>query len=158
MNFSIALGPVRTAGRIAGLNIRMNLRRMVTTFVALGVCISTAAAEIRSDELAAAAEAIDQDHPGSLGVYAKHLASGETVRHRAERRWYLASTVKLPLAIAILQAARDGEISLQDEMVLEDSHRVDGAGHLLWADSGARHTVESLIGYSIENSDSTATD
>ncbi len=126
--------------------------------IALLIGSNTVNAEVRSGKLAEAIEAIDGDNPGELGVYVKHLASGETVTHKADRRWYLASTVKLPLAIAVLQAARDGRISLQDEMELKDAHRVDGSGQLLWEDEGTRFSVESLIGHSIENSDSTATD
>lgn len=115
-------------------------------------------AQTRVDRLAEAVAAIDREHPGNLGLYAEHLASGDRVGYESARRWYLASTVKLPLAIAVLQAAREGRLSLDDEMVLQQSHYVDGEGELLWAEPGARYTVESLIGHSIENSDSTATD
>lgn len=101
---------------------------------------------------------IDTDTPGNLGVYVKHLGSGEAVSYQAERNWYLASTIKVPLAIAVLQAVENGELSLDEELELARTDFVDGAGDLLWHSPGDRFTIETLLSKSITNSDSTATD
>lgn len=103
-------------------------------------------------------ETIDTGTPGNLGVYVKHLGSGEVVSYQAERNWYLASTVKVPLAVAVLQAVENGELSLDEELELARSDFVDGAGDLLWHSPGSRFTIETLLEKSITNSDSTATD
>lgn len=101
---------------------------------------------------------IDDETPGRLGVYIKHLASGEEWKHRADRPWYQASTVKVPVAIAVLQLVEEGRVSLDDALTLRESDFVDGAGSLLWTEPGTRHTVRRLLVLSLTESDSTATD
>jgi beta-lactamase class A len=101
---------------------------------------------------------IDDDFSGRFGVYVKHLGDGWEVRHGTNRDWYLASTIKIPLAIAVLQQVEDGDISLAQELELADSDFVDGSGELLWHEPGEQFTVGDLIAHSIRDSDSTATD
>ncbi|MFP4183006.1 MAG: serine hydrolase [Halorhodospira sp.] len=103
-------------------------------------------------------EAIEERTPGRLGVYIKHLASGETVRYQANRSWYLASTTKIPVAIAVLQRVQEGTLSLDQQLTLEESDFVDGSGELLYAEPGTRYSLEELLAQSIRHSDSTATD
>ena len=55
-------------------------------------------------------ERIDQASPGSLGVYVKRLDTGETMAYGADRFWYLGSTVKVPVAIAVLQQVDAGTL------------------------------------------------
>jgi beta-lactamase class A len=102
--------------------------------------------------------AIDADTPGAIGVFVRHLGDGGMVEHAADRAWYLSSTVKVPVAIAVLQLVEQGEVSLDDELTLQESDFVDGAGDLIWQEPGGRHTVAALIEKSVVDSDSTATD
>ncbi len=101
---------------------------------------------------------IDESMPGSLGVYVKNLIDGHFLNYRASDYWYLSSTIKIPVAIAILQKVESGEFSLDDELTLRESDKVDGAGDLLWQEPGTRYTISSLIERMIRNSDSSATD
>lgn len=103
-------------------------------------------------------EGIDEVTPGALGVYVKRLADGQALDYQASRPWYLASTIKIPLAIAILQRAESGDIALSEELVLAESDYVDGAGELLYAEPGTPFSIGELLGHMVENSDSTATD
>ena len=109
-------------------------------------------------ELAQRIEAIDASTPGQLGVYVHDLHSGTEVEHAAARPWYLSSTVKVPVAIAVLQLADEGALSLDEELVLQESDFVDGAGDLLWQEPGVRYRLRTLLEKSLRNSDSTATD
>lgn len=114
-----------------------------------------------SEALAAEIAEIDEAMPGQLGVYIRRFSdgeSGEVVRHRTDRDWYLASTIKIPLAIALMQKVEAGELSLDDELELAESDFVDGAGDLLWQEPGSRYTLDELNTRSIRDSDSTATD
>lgn len=101
---------------------------------------------------------IDTRMPGRFGVYIKHLGNGGEVRHRTDRDWYIASTIKIPLAIAVLQKVEQGELSLQQVLVLAESDFVDGSGELLWHKPGERLTLFELVERSVRDSDSTATD
>ncbi|MGM0545405.1 MAG: serine hydrolase [Bacteroidota bacterium] len=101
---------------------------------------------------------IDENFSGNIGVYVKDLKSDKTVDYNADRDWYLASTIKIPLAIDLLQRVEAGEISLDDELVLEESDYVDGSGDLQNQEPGTTYTVLELIENMIKDSDSTATD
>jgi beta-lactamase class A len=102
--------------------------------------------------------AIDDETPGNVGLFLHHLGDDATVAHAADRPWYLSSTVKVPLAIAVLQLVEQGELSLDESLVLEQSDFVDGAGDLIWQEPGGRYTIGALIEKSVVDSDSTATD
>jgi beta-lactamase class A len=101
---------------------------------------------------------IDKEMPGNLGVYVKYLGDEKAYGYKADSEWYLSSTIKIPLAIAILQKAEAGELSLEDKITLRESDFVDGAGDLLWEKPGTTFTIASLIEKSVINSDSSATD
>lgn len=101
---------------------------------------------------------IDDDTPGSLGVYVKALDSGDTWTHQIDRDWYLASTIKIPLAVVVLQKVEEGELSLTDEIELQEGDFVDGSGDLQYADPGRTYTIKTLIEEMLKNSDSIATD
>jgi beta-lactamase class A len=101
---------------------------------------------------------IDEETSGSMGVYIKNLGNGTVVEHNADRDWYLASVIKIPVAIAILQKVESGELSLDEELTLRESDKVDGAGVLHWTEAGATYTIEELINLMLKDSDSTATD
>jgi beta-lactamase class A len=141
----------------------MNLLRRFSAAVFV-FCLILPSAVPKAEENAEAAQLaaeigrLDDAMPGRFGVYVKHLGEGWEVRHGADRNWYLASTIKVPLAIAVLRQVEDGEISLEQELELSDADDVDGSGELLWSEPGARFTVQELLGHTIRDSDSTATD
>lgn len=108
------------------------------------------------DALKQQVERIDRDTPGHLGVYVKRLADGDTLAYRADRLWYLASAVKVPIAIAVLQEVEAGKLSLDRQMVLKATDKIDGAGALVWQDVGATHGVGSLLERMLMESDNTA--
>jgi beta-lactamase class A len=103
-------------------------------------------------------ENIDRNTPGNLGVYIKHLGSGQTIKWNADRPWYLASTVKIPVAIAILELVEEDALSLDDTLTLRETDYVDGAGDLLWSSPGTEYTIKSLMKRMIIQSDNTASD
>lgn len=101
---------------------------------------------------------IENGSPGRIGVYIKRLEDGQEVKHRADRNWYLASTIKVPVAISVLQQVEAGALALGQELALSESDFVDGAGELLYMEPGTRLTIDELLRHMIQNSDSTATD
>jgi beta-lactamase class A len=101
---------------------------------------------------------IDAATPGAMGVYVKRLKDGSELRYDAECRWYLASTVKIPIAISYLQLAEQGKVSLDREITLRESDYVDGSGRLLWLEPGTRIRFKEVLESMITRSDSTATD
>ncbi|WP_239495284.1 serine hydrolase [Salinicola halophilus] len=101
---------------------------------------------------------LDEEAAGELGVFIHRLEDDTTLGHKSDRLWYLSSAVKVPIAIVLLQQVENGELSLDDELTLEASDRIDGAGELLWIDPGASYSLDNLLERMLIDSDNVATD
>ncbi len=101
---------------------------------------------------------IQEDFPGELGVHVRDLDSGESVSMRAEEIWYLASGIKVPVAIAVVRAIENGTLALDSRIVLEASDYVDGAGSTNSHRPGTPLQVDYLVDQMLVYSDNTATD
>jgi len=95
---------------------------------------------------------------GSLGVWVADLDNGLTVGHRAEERWYLASMVKVPVAVALLRGVDAGRYGLDTMLTLRQGDVVDGGGATKRQAVGTRLRVDELLEQMIVWSDNTATD
>ncbi|WP_236685919.1 serine hydrolase [Pseudoxanthomonas suwonensis] len=95
---------------------------------------------------------------GDIGVYVLHLERRESYAYRADEPWYLASGVKIPVAIAVMRAVEDGELSLDTRIALRETDFVDGAGGTNRHPAGARLTVAYLLEQMVVFSDNTASD
>jgi beta-lactamase class A len=102
--------------------------------------------------------AIERRMGGSIGVYIKNLEDNRTLTWNTDDYWYLSSTIKIPVAIAVLQKVEEGELSLDQRLTLQQTDFVDGSGDLLWAEPGTTYTIRTLIDKMVKNSDSPATD
>lgn len=109
-----------------------------------------------TDALRARVERIDQQTPGRLGVYVKRLGDQTRLEYHADRLWYLSSAVKVVIAIAVLQEIESGTRSLEAEVVLEATDKIDGSGALVWQDEGRAYRLDSLIERMLMESDNTA--
>ncbi|QEI04650.1 serine hydrolase [Pigmentiphaga aceris] len=107
-------------------------------------------------ELVKKIEQIDQRSPGSVGVYVKRLDDGKEMSYAGDRPWYLASTAKVPIAVAVLQQVERGKLSMDQQFALADTDKVDGSGELVWQASGKRYSVETLLDAMLMRSDNTA--
>ena len=101
-------------------------------------------------------ERLDRETPGVLGVYVKRLDSNEAFGHGAERAWYLGSSVKVPIAIAVLRQVDAGRLQMDSPLVLQEGDRIDGPGETVWARPGSSHTVDALLTRMLGVSDNTA--
>lgn len=109
--------------------------------------------------LAGAIGGIDADMPGRFGAYVRRLgADAGSLDLGDGRAWYLSSTVKVPVAIAVLERVDSGALSLEQEIELREEDFVDGAGDMLGHPPGERFTIATLLEKSLRDSDSTATD
>jgi len=100
--------------------------------------------------------ALDETAPGALGVYVQRLSDGAVLDYNADRRWYLASTAKLTIAIAVLQEVESGRLSLDQPLTLRADDKVDGSGDLVWRDVGSAYRVDELLKRMLMDSDNTA--
>lgn len=111
-----------------------------------------------ADSLTALLAKADHSYPGELGVYVKDLQSGAEYSYKAEEPWYLASMVKVPVAIAVMRAVERAELSLDQTVTLSTSDYVDGTGQTNQHGPGERLSIDWLMHQMLVYSDNTATD
>ncbi|MGM0703584.1 MAG: serine hydrolase [Pseudomonadota bacterium] len=111
-----------------------------------------------SARLEARLETLEAGLDGELGVAVHPLDGAERFGWRADERWYLASLVKLPVAIELMARVESGALSLSEPLVLHKADYVDGAGPTNWAPPGSALTLGELLEAMITVSDNTATD
>ncbi len=123
--------------------------------VAASVLAPAASAAGWSEALAREIDRIDQATDGRLGVYVKDLATGETLDHGAREFWYLGSTAKVPVAIAVLQDVDAKRIALGERIAVQPSDRIE-ASQVVWQPVGTRYPVDDLLRRMLFDSDNTA--
>lgn len=101
---------------------------------------------------------IDAAHSGELGVYIKDMQSGATVSLRSEENWYLASGIKVPVAIAVFRDIERGKFSLDTKIRLIEADYVDGAGQTNRYKPGSTLSIRFLLEQMLMVSDNTASD
>lgn len=111
-----------------------------------------------SESLARELQSIDADFSGDIGVFVKDLDDGETVSVRADESWYLASVIKVPVAVATLAAIEDGEFETTSTIEIQEDDFVDGAGEINWHSPGDEVSIQRLLDQMLIHSDNTATD
>lgn len=102
--------------------------------------------------------AADEALPGELGVYVENIDTGDTYSFRGDEVWYMASIVKVPVAVQVLRDIQDGTLSLDTRIELLADDFVDGAGETNWHPAGTRLRVDFLLEQMLIRSDNTASD
>lgn len=108
-------------------------------------------------DLRARVEQIAQAFSGTLGVAALNLTTGEELRYQADRSFYPASTVKLPILYEVFRGALYGRWRLEDPLILTPNNMVEGSGVLQDLSPGLRLSVRDAATLMITVSDNTAT-
>lgn len=101
---------------------------------------------------------VDERTSGVLGVYVKDVDTGVSVSYQGEEPWYLASTIKVPVAIAIMRRIEAGTLELDSTVRLLPSDYVDGAGLTNSKAPGSELSVRYLLDQMLIYSDNTASD
>lgn len=112
-----------------------------------------------SDQIVAALDIQTSGLVGVAGVAARDMASGKQVFLNADQPFPMASTYKIPIAIALLSKIDAGELSLTDMIEIDDDEWVYSqviAANFIHA--GVALSVANLLEVMITHSDNTATD
>jgi beta-lactamase class A len=102
--------------------------------------------------------AIDKNFEGEVGVVIKNLKDGSLLEYNADQQWYLSSTLKVIVAISLLEEVEKEKINLEQKIILKKKDYIDGAGPLLWSKPGKVFSVSYLLQIMLQDSDNTATD
>lgn len=96
--------------------------------------------------------------PGELGLYIRHLESGEEFGHQADSPFLTASVFKIPVLVELFRQAEQGRLSLEQRVVVREADKLPGTGVLKELSDGHQATVRELAMLMIIVSDNTATD
>jgi beta-lactamase class A len=94
---------------------------------------------------------------GTLGVYAVHLGTGETIAVAADTRFPTASLIKTGVMVEAFQQIEAGRIKHDQLVTLTDETKVGGSGVLHSLRGGSTWSVDDLLFLMIALSDNTAT-
>jgi beta-lactamase class A len=97
-------------------------------------------------------------YPGTLGVYVKHLTTGEEAGIRADDSFNSASVIKLPVLSLAMQQVDAGTRSLATRLTITAESRRGGSGLLKFFDAGLQPTYGDVLMQMVTTSDNTATD
>ena len=102
---------------------------------------------------------VDLQTPGSLGVYVRHLGDGAgSLDMGDDEAWYLGATVRVAVAIAVLEQVDAGNLGLDETIALREADLVDGPGTLRSRPPGEEFTIAALLEKSLRDGDTVATD
>ncbi len=91
------------------------------------------------------------------GYFALDLTTGQYAQHQAGLSFPAASTIKLPILLALLQAIDQGLVQWDETAVLTPTNKVSGSGFLQYKPLGTQLRLWEVADLMITESDNTAT-
>lgn len=103
------------------------------------------------------ARRVVESYSGTAGFYALDLKSGAGYGVRPDEPFFSASTIKLPVMVAVYRRIDEGKLAYGDVFQTTEEDWAAGAGWLRWDTPGATTTVEDSLWLMITQSDNVAT-
>lgn len=103
-------------------------------------------------------ESLREPKPLGVGIYVKHLATGEEAAVQPDVVFESQSVIKLALAIRSYGLADNGRLDLDERVPVARSDLIAGSGVLRYFQDGLEPTVRDLLTAMIAMSDNSATD
>jgi Beta-lactamase enzyme family len=93
---------------------------------------------------------------GSITLAYQDLVTGEYYLIRSKSSGKAASTIKLPLAIYVMELASKGKLNLNEKLVYKKHHYNGGSGVIQYQKVGTSYTIRDLVKKSMVHSDNIA--
>jgi beta-lactamase class A len=97
-----------------------------------------------------------EDYNGVAGLYVWDLEEGSGYGIRPEEQFFAASTIKIPVMVAVYRKVEEGELEFSQEVEIREEDWAAGAGWLQWEKAGTRQTVGDLLILMMTQSDNVA--
>jgi beta-lactamase class A len=110
-----------------------------------------------ADDASARVGAVAARFGGELGVFAKHLGTGETLAWNADTRFPTASVIKVAIMVEAFDQMARGVLPADGVVRIREQAKVGGSGVVRELHDGAELTIRDLIRLMIVVSDNTAT-
>lgn len=138
------------------LKIKNNL-----IWVFLSALVSMSSFAARSDvELVRKINAIEKRTNAVIGITAILIEKNRSVTHNGNKRFFMASTIKLPIALAFLHRVDEKKDSLTRAIKMDVANSVPGSGSLYHAFERRKISMpaQKILRYMLTDSDNSASD
>ncbi len=116
---------------------------------------------INSDnELSRKIAAIEKKSHSVMGITAIYIEKNKIVEHNSNKHFFMASTIKLPIALAFLHRVDQKQDSLNRVVKMDSHNSVPGSGSLyhLFEKKQISISLQQILKYALINSDNSASD
>lgn len=93
---------------------------------------------------------------GTVTLQYRDLITGESYQLNGRKSGHAASTIKLPLAIYIMEQAAKGKIDLNQKLTYHKSQYYGGTGVIQYQKVGTKYTIRDLLSKAMIHSDNIA--
>lgn len=134
-------------------------KRVQWTLCSLLLSTSCVAAN-HHDELAKKIHDIEKRSNTIMGVTAIHIEKNKIISHNSGKRFFMASTIKLPIAIAFLNRVDKKKDSLTRQITLNTRNSVPGSGALyhMFEKKNLNMSTQQILRHMLIHSDNSASD
>ncbi|MGB3618270.1 MAG: serine hydrolase [Catalinimonas sp.] len=122
----------------------------------LAACSEPAPTANEAADLTPQLEALAESFDGDVGIYARHLGTGETAAVWADTLFPTASMIKVPIAAALFDRVARGEINYHETLAYDDSLLYPGHDLLGSFRNGAEVDLSKVVMLMLTMSDNTA--
>lgn len=123
----------------------------------LGSMTSLEAVQPSASPLESRVQELTKKVEGKVSLYARNLDSGRDIGINADDPVRTASTIKLPIACAVVKFVADGKYSWADRLIIRREDKVSGSGILTDLSDGESISLRDATTLMIIVSDNTAT-
>lgn len=111
-------------------------------------------------ELSKKIAAIEKKSNTIMGITAIYIEKNKIVEHNSNKRFFMASTIKLPIALAFLHRVDEKKDSLSRVIKLDSNYSVPGSGTLyhLFEKKRLNMSLQEILKYMLRDSDNSASD
>lgn len=95
-----------------------------------------------------------------IGLTAIYIEKNKVVAHNSTQHFFMASTIKLPIALAFLQRVDEKKDSLERVIKMDSHNSVPGSGslHYLFEKKKLNLSLKQILKYMLRDSDNSASD
>ena len=120
----------------------------------------SAFATITEKDLAKKIQAIEKKNNTIIGITAIHIEDNTKIAHNNNQRFFMASTIKVPIAIAFLHLVDEKKESLNRVIKMDAKNSVPGSGSLyhIFEKKRTNMSTQQILKHMLINSDNSASD
>jgi beta-lactamase class A len=149
MELKLFLRPIKNS------SLKNNIKCMFSCVLFSLNCFATSDADLSKK-----INAIEKKSSSIMGITAIYIEKNKIVTHNSNKRFFMASTIKLPIALAFLNRVDEKKDSLSKMIKLDLKYAVPGSGTLYHACEKKRSSMslQHILKVMLTHSDNSASD